>query len=270
MRGLSFSSQLSREAELPLPRDAKMTDVPCHSWIMPTLLKHAGSISCISAATPPAVRPQVPRAVLVGGPGWLAAADDVFGRRLRHRPVPPADWPHQTWLALDPHRRQSRPADARRGREAARRGASEAARRQGPHRPAVGFRRCDPAPRRPSCRWCAATCPTRGSTARCAIRSARDRPRTSGRPSRPPSRSTRISDSGASKFATPPHHRAAYEKSLLYGEHTWGGRCPGSSRTARTCMVSTGHLEKDRAPGRFDASKRPGRAHGATSRAARI
>ena len=42
VRGLSYSTDLSRAAGLELPRDAKMTDVPCHSWIVPTLLAHAG------------------------------------------------------------------------------------------------------------------------------------------------------------------------------------------------------------------------------------
>ena len=33
---------LAREHGLPLPRDAKTTDVPGHSWILPTVLTHAG------------------------------------------------------------------------------------------------------------------------------------------------------------------------------------------------------------------------------------
>ncbi|MCX6927724.1 MAG: hypothetical protein NT154_31610 [Verrucomicrobia bacterium] len=42
VRSLSFSSGLSREFNLELPRDAKMTDVPEHTWLVPTVLKHAG------------------------------------------------------------------------------------------------------------------------------------------------------------------------------------------------------------------------------------
>ncbi len=42
VRGLGFSSRLARAVDVDLARDAKMTDVPCHSWILPTLLKHAG------------------------------------------------------------------------------------------------------------------------------------------------------------------------------------------------------------------------------------
>ena len=36
--GLGYASRLARAAGLELPRDAKMTDVPCHSWFLPTLL----------------------------------------------------------------------------------------------------------------------------------------------------------------------------------------------------------------------------------------
>ena len=53
VRGLGFSSRLSRRYGLELPRDAKMTDVPCHSWVVPTLLKRGrreGLDSVCSAA----------------------------------------------------------------------------------------------------------------------------------------------------------------------------------------------------------------------------
>ncbi|MCX6917369.1 MAG: hypothetical protein NT167_30765, partial [Verrucomicrobia bacterium] len=42
VRSLGWSSAIAREHGLPLPRDAKTTDVPGHSWILPTLLTHAG------------------------------------------------------------------------------------------------------------------------------------------------------------------------------------------------------------------------------------
>ena len=45
------------ELGLALPRDAKMTDVPCHSWILPTLLRHAGvdflHLGCNAASSSP-------------------------------------------------------------------------------------------------------------------------------------------------------------------------------------------------------------------------
>jgi len=61
VRGMNFSSRLSRELNLPLPRDGKMTDVPSHSWILPTMLKAAGvdfmHIGCNSASSSPEAPP---------------------------------------------------------------------------------------------------------------------------------------------------------------------------------------------------------------------
>jgi hypothetical protein len=100
VRGLGFASRIARSVGLELPRDAKMTDVPCHSWILPTLLKHAGvdflHLGCNAASR----SPEVPRLF------WWEGADgsrvltmytaESYGTGL----VPPADWPYKTWLAL--------------------------------------------------------------------------------------------------------------------------------------------------------------------------
>jgi len=42
VRGLGFSSAISRKYGVPLAISAKMADVPSHSWVLPTLLKNAG------------------------------------------------------------------------------------------------------------------------------------------------------------------------------------------------------------------------------------
>jgi len=42
VRGMRFSSAIARKYGRPLPIAAKMTDVPCHSWVWPTVLAHAG------------------------------------------------------------------------------------------------------------------------------------------------------------------------------------------------------------------------------------
>jgi hypothetical protein len=59
VRGLWFSSELSRALNLPLPVDAKMTDVPSHAWVLPTILARAGveflHLGCNAASTPPEV-----------------------------------------------------------------------------------------------------------------------------------------------------------------------------------------------------------------------
>ena len=100
VRGLGFASRVSRAVSIALPRDAKMTDVPCHSWIMPTLLRHAGieflHLGCNAASR----SPQVPLLFWWEGPDGSRLltmyAAEGYGTGL----APPADWPYRTWLAL--------------------------------------------------------------------------------------------------------------------------------------------------------------------------
>ena len=100
VRGMNFSSRLARDAGLPLPRDAKMTDVPSHSWILPTLLKHAGvdflHLGCNAASS----SPRVPNLFWWEGPDGSRLLTmytaEFYGTGL----VPPETWPHKTWLAL--------------------------------------------------------------------------------------------------------------------------------------------------------------------------
>jgi hypothetical protein len=100
VRGLTFTSQLSRTAGLPLPRDAKMTDVPCHSWIMPTLLRHAGvdflHLGCNAASS----SPEVPMLFWWEGPDGSRVLTMYAAQGYGTGLVPPADWPYKTWLAL--------------------------------------------------------------------------------------------------------------------------------------------------------------------------
>ncbi len=98
-RGLKFSADLARENGLPLPRAGKMTDVPEHTWVMPTLLKHAGvdflQIGCNGGSVPM----QVPPLFWWEGPDGsrlLTSYSQDYGTYL----IPPKDWPYRTWLAL--------------------------------------------------------------------------------------------------------------------------------------------------------------------------
>ncbi|MCL5278363.1 MAG: hypothetical protein M1376_00455, partial [Planctomycetes bacterium] len=101
VRGLGFASRLSREAGLALPRDAKMTDVPCHSWILPTLLKHAGieflHLGCNSASSSPDVPPLFWWEGPDGSRLLTMYSAGGYGTGL----VPSKDWPYRTWLALE-------------------------------------------------------------------------------------------------------------------------------------------------------------------------
>ncbi|MCR4413093.1 MAG: hypothetical protein NUV77_11795, partial [Thermoguttaceae bacterium] len=100
VRGLGYSSRLSRDARLALPRDAKMTDVPCHSWAMATLLKHAGvdflHLGCNAASS----SPRVPTLFWWEGPDGSRVLTMYSAAGYGTGLVPPADWPYRAWLAL--------------------------------------------------------------------------------------------------------------------------------------------------------------------------
>jgi alpha-mannosidase len=100
VRGLGFASRLSRAVGLELPRDAKMTDVPCHSWILPTLLRNAGvgflHLGCNAASS----SPQVPRLFWWEGPDRSRLLTMYTAESYGTGLVPPDDWPYKTWLAL--------------------------------------------------------------------------------------------------------------------------------------------------------------------------
>ena len=100
VRGMGFASRLSREAGLPLPRDAKMTDVPCHTWLLPTLLKHAGvdflHLGCNAASS----SPRVPALFWWEGPDGSRLLTMYSAAGYGTGLEPPEDWPYGTWLAL--------------------------------------------------------------------------------------------------------------------------------------------------------------------------
>ncbi len=99
VRGLSYSTELCRAAGLPLPRDAKMTDVPCHSWIMPTLLAHAGIEFLHVGTNSGSSDPRLPLLHFREGPdGSRVLTMHVNGYGTGY--LPPEDWPYKTWLGL--------------------------------------------------------------------------------------------------------------------------------------------------------------------------
>lgn len=100
VRGLGYSSRLTRALHLELPRDAKMTDVPSHSWILPTLLKNAGvdflHLGCNAASSSPLVPPLFWWQGPDGSRLLTMYTAEGYGTGL----IPPRGWPHKTWLAL--------------------------------------------------------------------------------------------------------------------------------------------------------------------------
>jgi len=99
VRGLGFSSRLSREYGRPLPIGAKMTDVPCHSWVMPTLLAHAGAKFLQIGCNDTSAYVHVPHLFWWEGPDGsriLCNYTRVYGSGL----TPPRDWPSKNYLAM--------------------------------------------------------------------------------------------------------------------------------------------------------------------------
>lgn len=99
VEGMTYSAELTKANGLPLPRAAKMTDVPEHTWVLPTLLKHAGvnflHVGCNGGSKPM----QVPPLFWWEGPDGsrlLTSYSPEYGTDL----LPPPDWPYHTWLAV--------------------------------------------------------------------------------------------------------------------------------------------------------------------------
>ncbi len=100
VRGLGYSSNLSRAGGLPLPRDAKMTDVPCHSWIMPTLLRRAGVEFLHLGCNAGSRSPDVPSLFWWEGPDGSRLLTMYIAEGYGTGLMPPEGWPYKTWLAL--------------------------------------------------------------------------------------------------------------------------------------------------------------------------
>ncbi len=94
-----YSSRVARQYGLPLPNDAKMTDVPGHDWIIPTLLRHAGVKFFHLGANPTNIQVKKPRIFWWEGPDGSRVLT-MYSAGYDSGLLPPADWPHKTWLAM--------------------------------------------------------------------------------------------------------------------------------------------------------------------------
>jgi hypothetical protein len=99
VRGLHYSAQIARDYNRPLPRSAKMTDVPEHCWVLPTVLANAGvdflQIGCNSACQ----YPRFPNLFYWQGPDGSRVLCNYtvdYGSGI----IPPKDWPAKTYLAM--------------------------------------------------------------------------------------------------------------------------------------------------------------------------
>ena len=99
VRGLHFSSQIARDLGKPLPIAAKMTDVPSHSWILPTLLHHAGIRFLHLGCNGGSQYPRIPRLFWWEGPDGSRILC-AYTRDYGSPPTPEGDWPAKNYLAM--------------------------------------------------------------------------------------------------------------------------------------------------------------------------
>ena len=100
VRGLGFSSRIARANGLPLPIAANMTDVPEHTFAMSTILHHAGITFFRTGCNPCSTSPNLPSLFWWEGPDGVRTLSMYSPRRYGTDMRTPKDWPCKTWLWL--------------------------------------------------------------------------------------------------------------------------------------------------------------------------
>ncbi|MGN0229619.1 MAG: hypothetical protein ACI4BH_07405 [Muribaculaceae bacterium] len=100
VRSMSFTSDINRRYRRPLARGAKLTDVPSHSWILPTLLTHAGVNILHIGCNPGSKSPDVPTLFWWEGPDGSRLLTFNWAEYYGSGVMPPKSWKHKTWLAM--------------------------------------------------------------------------------------------------------------------------------------------------------------------------
>ena len=247
VRSLGYSARLTRRLGLELPRDGKMTDVPEHTWMMATLLKHAGIDFMMIGCNGGSAALKVPWLYWWQGPDGsrvLTFYSPEYGTDL----APPTNWPYHTWLAclhtgdnhgpprpdevkkvLDQAAKQFPGVKVRIGRLS---DFGDAILAEKPNLPVV-----------------------RGDSPDTWIHGPMSDPAGArlARNTRPLIAVTEALNTQLRRWGLPlsndaPSISEAYEQSLLYGEHTWGG----SVGWIQSKLSYGEAFQKEQAAGRFD------------------
>ena len=100
VRGLNFNATINRRYGLPLAREAKLTDVPSHSRVLPTILKNAGIDILHIGCNPGSTAPDVPPLFWWQGPDGSKLLTFYWAEYYGSGILPPKDWKHKTWMAM--------------------------------------------------------------------------------------------------------------------------------------------------------------------------
>jgi len=100
VRGLSYNSNINRQFGLPLAREAKLTDVPSHARVLPTILSNAGVDILHIGCNPGSIAPKLPPLFWWQGPDGSKLLTFYWAEYYGSGILPPEDWPHKTWLAM--------------------------------------------------------------------------------------------------------------------------------------------------------------------------
>lgn len=112
VRDLGYSSAIARKYGIPYPISAKMTDVPSHSWILPTLLHNAGIKFLQLGCNPASQYPRFPQLFWWEGPDGskvLCNYTPLYGSDIKPTP----GWPCKNYLAMQMTNDNQGPPDAK-------------------------------------------------------------------------------------------------------------------------------------------------------------
>jgi len=100
VRGLNYNADINRKFGLPLSREAKLTDVPSYSRVLPTVLKNAGIDILHLGCNPGSAAPDVPQLFWWQGPDGSKLLTFYWAEYYGSGVLPPKNWKHKTWMAM--------------------------------------------------------------------------------------------------------------------------------------------------------------------------